>query len=330
LLRPRSVAVVGASTNPSFVSMALKNLTRYGYAGSVVAINPRYESIDGVQCYPSLLDVPHSIDLAVVGVAAARVPQLLDEAERKGVGALDVITSGFAETGPEGARRQAELTDWANRTGIVVGGPNCLGLMHVPSGMMALPTSFSAPLRGAVGVVLQSGMMAPTVLIPLFARGIGVTFAVTTGNEADLEAADFIRYYVEDEQTRVIGVFAEQIKTPERFIEACERAADARKPIVMLKIGRSEAARRAALAHTGSMVGSDDVVDAVLRKLGSVALRVWTSCWNSSPCSTRRGCRAGRVSPPSLSQVARLVCCPTSRPNVGSRFRHYPKQRRTR
>jgi acyl-CoA synthetase (NDP forming) len=268
LLRPRSVAVVGASPNPSFVSMALKNLLRYGYSGSAVAVNPRYDSIDGVPCYPSLLDVPHAVDLAVVGVAAARIPQLLEEAERKGVGALDVITSGFSETGPEGARRQAELSDWAKRTGIVVGGPNCLGLMHVPSGMMALPTNFSKPLPGAVGVVLQSGMMAPTVLIPLFARGIGVTFAVTTGNEADLEAADFIRYYVEDEQTRVIGVFAEQIKTPERFIEACERAADARKPIVMLKIGRSEAARRAALAHTGSLVGSDDVVDAVLRKLG--------------------------------------------------------------
>jgi acyl-CoA synthetase (NDP forming) len=204
----------------------------------------------------------------LVGVAAARLPRVLQEAENKQVGALDIITSGFAETGPEGAQRQLELSAWAERTGIVVGGPNCLGLIHVPSGMMALPTVFPNPIAGSVGVVLQSGMMAPTVLIPLFARGIGVTFAVTSGNEADLEAADYIRYYVEDEETRVLGVFAEQIKTPERFIEACDRAADAGKPIVMLKIGRSDAARRAALAHTGSLVGSDDVVDAVLRKLG--------------------------------------------------------------
>jgi acetate---CoA ligase (ADP-forming) len=268
LLRPRSVAVVGASTNPSFVSMALRNLKRYGFTGEVVAINPRYQEVEGAPCYPTLLDVPHDVDLAIVGVAASRVPALLDECEHKGVRALEVITSGFAETGPGGIKRQAELSAWAERTGIVVGGPNCLGLMHVPSGMIALPTGFTSPLAGDVGLVLQSGMMAPTVLIPLLARGIGITFAVTTGNEADLEAADYIHYYVEDDETRVVGVFAEQIKTPARFIEACEAAAERRKPIVMVKIGRSEAARRAALAHTGSMVGSDDVIDAMLRKLG--------------------------------------------------------------
>ncbi len=268
LLKPRSVAVVGASPNPSFVSAALRNLLRYGYEGEVVAVNPRYTEVEGTRCYPSLLDIPHAVDLVVVGVAAARVPALLEEAEHKGVGALDIITSGFAETGAEGAERQRQLAEWAQRTGIVVGGPNCLGLMHVPSGMIALPTSFGKLLPGSVGVVLQSGMMAPTVLFPLFARGIGVTFAVTSGNEADVEASDYIRYFVDDEETRVIGVFAEQIKTPSRFIEACQAAAERQKPIVMLKIGRSEAARRAALAHTGSMVGSDDVIDAVLKKLG--------------------------------------------------------------
>ena len=190
------------------------------------------------------------------------------QAEAKGVGALEVITSGYAETGPVGARRQAALSAWAERTGIAVGGPNCLGLMHAPSGMVALPTGFPEMTPGPVGVVLQSGMMAPTVLVPLLARGMGISFAVTTGNEADVEAADYIRYLAEDEQTRVIGVFAEQIKTPAKFIEACTIAAEQRKPIVMLKIGHSEAARRAALAHTGSLVGSDDVIDAVLRKLG--------------------------------------------------------------
>ncbi len=132
LLRPRSVAVVGASPNPSFVSMALRNLLRYGYTGKVVAVNPRYDTVEEAPCYPSLLDVPHAVDLVVVGVAAARVPALLEECERKQVGALDIISSGFAETGPEGAKRQAELSAWAERTGIVVGGPNCLGLMHVP------------------------------------------------------------------------------------------------------------------------------------------------------------------------------------------------------
>jgi acetyltransferase len=268
LLRPRSVAVVGASPNPSFVSMILTNLLRHGYGGSVVAVNPKYERILDAPCYPSLDDVPHQVDLVVVGIGARQMPKLLEQCEARAVGALDIVSSGFAETGPEGKRRQDELSRWAERTGIVVGGPNCLGLMHAPSGLHALPTSFERIHPGQVAVILQSGMMAPSVLTPLFARGIGITFAVTSGNEADLELADYIQYFVEDEQTRVIGCFAEQIKSPERFVAACEFAAERKKPIVMLKIGRSEAGRRAALAHTGSLAGSDAVVEAVLRAYG--------------------------------------------------------------
>jgi len=268
LLRPRSVAVVGASPNPSFVSAALRNLGRFGYTGQVVAVNPKYDRIADVPCYATLADVPHAIDLAVIGVSARFVPSVLEDCERKGVGAVEIITSGFAETGPEGVERQQHLTEWARHTGVVVGGPNCLGLMHAPTGMVALPTAFERVTPGSVGVILQSGMMAPTVLAPLFARGIGITFGVTSGNEADLELADYIQYYVEDDETRVIGCFAEQIKTPSRFIEACELAAEREKPIVMLKIGRSDAAAGAALAHTGSLAGSDAAVDALMRKLG--------------------------------------------------------------
>ena len=182
---------------------------------------------------------------------------------------MDIVSSGFSEIGAEaGTGRQAELAAWARRTGIPVGGPNCLGLMNATIGMVALPTVFERLIPGAVGAVLQSGMMAPSVLVPLIARGIGLTIAVTTGNEADLGATDYIEYLVEDDATRVIACFTEQIKTPDRFVLACERAADRRKPIVMLKIGRSEGARRSALAHTGSLVGADGAVDAVLRKLG--------------------------------------------------------------
>lgn len=269
LLRPRSVAVVGASPNPSFVSNILKNLLRHGYQGPVVAVNPRYEHVLGARCYPSLLDVPHSLDLVVVGVVQQRIPSILEQCERAGVGAVEIVSSGFAEmSGRDGVERQAELAAWAERSGIAVGGPNCLGLLNARIGMLALPTVLERLIPGVVGAVLQSGMMAPSVLVPLLARGIGLTIAVTTGNEANLEAADYIRYLVEDDETRVIGCFTEQIKTPERFVAACELAAARRKPIVMLKIGRSEGARRAALAHTGSLVGSDAVVDAVLRRLG--------------------------------------------------------------
>ena len=268
LLRPRSVVVVGASPNPSFVSAIHRNLLRNGFTGPIAAVNPRYESVSDAPCYPTVLDVPWPIDLVVVGVAWRLLPALLEQCEQKGVGALEMITSGFAEAGGDGVERQAQLASWAQRTGIAVGGPNCLGLMHAPSGMFALPSTFVEVVSGHVGLILQSGIMAPSVITPLFARGIGITWAVTSGNEVDVDLADYIGYFVDDDQTRVIGCFAEQIKRPAAFIGACERAADARKPIVMLKIGRSEAARRAALGHTGSLVGSDGVIDAVLRKNG--------------------------------------------------------------
>jgi acetyltransferase len=268
LLRPRSVVVVGASTNPSFVSLIYKNLLRAGFAGNVAAVNPRYTTIGGAPCFASVADVPWPIDLAVVGVSWRQFPTLLEQCEQKHVGALVILTSGFAESGGEGALRQTSLAQWAQRTATPVGGPNCLGLMHVPSGLHALPSTFPRLVAGEVGLILQSGMMAPSVLTPLFARNIGVTFAVTTGNEVDVDMSEYIRYLVDDDQTRVIGCFAEQIKRPAAFVDACEIAVKARKPIVMLKIGRSEAAQRSALAHTGSLVGADSVIDAVFDKLG--------------------------------------------------------------
>jgi acetate---CoA ligase (ADP-forming) len=310
LLRPRSVAVVGASANPSFVTSILKNLLRYGYAGPVVAVNPRYDRVLDAPCYPTILDVPHPLDLVVAGVPVRAIPSLLEQCEQKGIGALEIISSGFAEVGEEGARRQAELAAWARRTGIPVGGPNCLGLLHVPSGMIALPSVFERLIAGSVAVVLQSGLVAPSVLAPLFARGIGLTFGVTAGNEADLEAADYIRYFAADDETRVIGCFGEQIKTPARFVEACELAAERQKPIVMLKIGRSEASRRVAAAHTGSLVGTDGVVDAALRKLGVTRVASLDELLEAlAVFHARKLPRAGGVAPVSVSGGAAGLLC---------------------
>ena len=303
LFRPQSVAVVGASPNPSFVSMILKNLQRYSYEGVVSAVNPKYDEVLGAPCYPTVVDVPGPLDLVIVGVAHRLIPGVLEQCERKGVGALTIVSSGFSETGVEdGARRQSELAAWAERTGIPVCGPNCLGLMNALIGMVALPTVFEPLVPGHVGAILQSGMMAPSVLAPLLARNIGLTIAVSTGNEAVLEAADYIRFCVEDPETRVIACFTEQFKTPARFVEACELAAERQKPIVMLKIGRSETARRAALAHTGSLVGSDAVVDAVLRKLGVTRVHSVDELHEAvAVFHTRKLPRGGGIAPISVS-----------------------------
>jgi acetyltransferase len=216
-----------------------------------------------------VLDVPDDLDLVVVGVAARLVPDVLAQCERKGVGAVCVVTSGFSEVVSEaGAERQAEIAAWAARTGIPLTGPNCLGLLNAHERMIALPPYWESVPAGAVGMAFQSGMMSGAMTIPIVARGMGLSLAITTGNEAAVENADVIRYLALDDVTRVIATFSEQVKSPARLIAACEAAADAGKPVVMLKVGRSEGARRAARAHTGSLVGADDVVDAALGKLG--------------------------------------------------------------
>jgi len=269
LIRPRSVAVIGASPNASFVTQILTSLFRYGFPGRISAVNPKYDRVLDAPCYPSLTDVPGDVDLVIVGIAHRLVPSVLEECEQRGVGGVCIVTSGFSEIGGEaGAERQGELAAWAARTGIPVIGPNCLGFLNAHAKLAALPPYWDTLIPGAVGAVLQSGMMAPATLLPLLGRGIGVSTAVTVGNEAVVDAADVIRHLAEDDETRVIACFTEQIKDPGKFAAACEVAAARQVPIVMLKIGRSEGARRAARAHTGSLVGSDAVQDVLLKRLG--------------------------------------------------------------
>src|SRR5262249_46371221 len=154
---------------------------------------------------------------------------------------------------------QERLRAWARRTGIRIIGPNCLGIVSMPGKLDALIYRFPGLKPGAAAFICQSGAMAQSVVQPCLDREFGISYCITSGNEADLETADFIRYFVDDPDTRVVGCFTEQVRSPERLIEVAEMAADARKPIVMLKIGRTEVSRRSAQAHTGALVGSDEV-----------------------------------------------------------------------
>jgi acetyltransferase len=269
MFRPRTIAVVGASPNNSFISGTLSNILRHGFEGRAYAVNPRYTEVHGAPCFPTVEEVPEAVDLVFIGVGARLVPGILEQCERKGVGSLCIVTSGYSEQiGDEGQARQSELAAWAQRTGIPVGGPNCLGFMNMPHKLCGMFLNLERLIPGHIGLVLQSGQMGSTITTPLLARGVGFSTVVTAGNEVDLETADYIRYFVDDEQTRVIATFTEQFKTPSKLMAACELAAERGKPIVMLKIGRSEGGQRAARAHTGSIVGSDGAVGALLRKLG--------------------------------------------------------------
>lgn len=270
LFWPDTVAILGASQKGGFITDILRNIKKWGFSGKLVAVNPRYEQIEGVPCFPSLKAIPHPIGLAVIGVRSDAVPSVLEDCESAGVGAIQIGSAGFADQGGEGVERQRRLVQWSERTGIPVAGPNCVGLLNTTNRLIAVTTPFETMKEGGVSAVLQSGMMGAGIAMPLLARGIGIGRVVTVGNEACLDAADFIDYLADDEKTRVIACYCEQFKRPLEFIKACERAADKGKPIVMIKVGRSEGAREAALAHTGSLVGSDVAIDAVLKKLGVV------------------------------------------------------------
>ncbi|HEX5506512.1 MAG TPA: acetate--CoA ligase family protein [Thermomicrobiales bacterium] len=270
LLHPRRIAIVGASPNRGFANSIQRRLVECGYDGEIFPVNPNYREVMGLPTYPTLEAIPGGAELAIVVVPGRMVLEVLDACERAGVGAVNIITSGFAEKQEDetGPARQRAIRDFARRTGIRVVGPNCLGNISVRNTMVASSGAYPPLTAGPISLALQSGLLAYSLVIPPHDRGIGFNYVVTSGNEADIDLVDILRFYVDDEETRVIGCFVEQIRRPAEFLEVAAAAAERRKPIVMLKVGRSETAQRAALAHTGSLVGADGIADAVIRQYG--------------------------------------------------------------
>ena len=271
LFHPKRLAIVGATPRQGFAYNIQREILDGGYRGEIFGVTPRHTAVLGSPCYPTLDAIPGGVDAAIVVVPSQLVLDVLGQAEHAGVAAVNIITSGFGEQGDgEAHQRQAAIRAFAQRTGIRVVGPNCLGLISTPANMTAIWGPYGIVPRGPVGLVFQSGLLAYCVVMPSSERGFGFSYIATTGNEADLDAADFIRYYVEDDETRVIGCFIEQFRDPQKFLRVAALAAERQKPIVALKIGRSEGGRRAAQAHTGSLVGSSAIADALMRQYGVV------------------------------------------------------------
>ena len=268
---PRSLAVVGASDTSGWARFILASSAAAGFPGPLIPVHPRHETVFGRPAVRSLRDLAEPVDLAFVMVPTDAVPEVIDDAAAAGVRHAVVLASGYREAGPEGRARQDRLAAHAAGREILLLGPNCLGFLntHAPAGPFAL--SVPLPLRpGPVGIALQSGALASAVLAFARSRAIGVSTLVTMGNESMISTADVLGYLVDDEQTRVICLFLEEISEPDRFAAAAAAAARAGKPVVVLKTGSSPAGQVAALAHTGSIAGDDAVVEAVLRQLGVI------------------------------------------------------------
>jgi acetate---CoA ligase (ADP-forming) len=258
LLRPASIAIVGISPEPgSFGATMLSSLTSFDYGGTVHLVSRNRREAFGRPCVPSIDDLPVGVDLAVLCLPHAGVLDAIAACGRRGVGAAIVFASGFAETGESGLAEQRAISESARRAGVAVLGPNCLGFINHVDGV-ALCMALPQPRRDenpTVGFIAQSGAMMLATVDVVRAKGIGYAHVISTGNEAVIGLEDFLAALIEDEATRVITLFVEQIRRPLAFLELAARARERRKPIVMFHSGRTAASRAATLSHTGALAG---------------------------------------------------------------------------
>jgi len=268
LLKPKSIAVVGASARPeSYGYMLLDMLVRYQYAGPIYPINPRYPELRGLPCYADLDAVPGPVDLAYIALPSAAVVDGVDTAGRIGVGGVGVPGAGFAEGGPQGIALQAQLVETAAKYDIAICGPNNLGFLnyHERTACWVTPVpEITAP--GDVALITQSGSVG--IAISQDGRELHLGYLVGAGNEANVGAADYLEYFIRDERINVVLLFLETLREPVRFAQAAAEARRRGKHVAVVKVGRSDNASRMVTAHTGAIAGEDRVYDAYFRKHG--------------------------------------------------------------
>ncbi|MBO9354637.1 CoA-binding protein [Bordetella petrii] len=276
VLEARNVAIVGASADPGKIAgRPLSYMLSRGFAGKVFPVNPARAEVQGLKSYPSLSAIGEPVDLAIVGTPAALVEGVVQEGIAAGVRAFVVFSSGFSETGDAGAALQRRLGDLARAHGITILGPNCLGVANSATGLIASFTTAleATPIRqGGFALVSQSGALGAYWMDICLRSGLGFSKWITTGNECDMDAAAAIAYLAGDPDTRVIGLYVEDVRDTAAFRQALRSAAEAGKPVIAIKAGRSQAGAAAAASHTGALAGDDALYDACLGQHG--ALRV--------------------------------------------------------
>ena len=266
---PSSVAVVGASQNPAKIGYdILNNIVRYGYGGAVYPINPRAQEILGHKAYPDLASAPSKINLVVVAVPAPAVMDVLEQCGKNAVDSIVIISAGFKETGPEGARLEKRLATQARELGIRVVGPNCLGIIDTAS---ALNASFAAgmPLAGHIGFFSQSGAMCVAILDWALGENVGFSRFVSLGNKMDISETEIMLSMGQDENTRVILGYLESIEDGPRFMKAARQVSKT-KPIIIIKSGTTSAGAKAASSHTGALAGSEHAYRAAFKQSGII------------------------------------------------------------
>ncbi len=272
LFEPASVAVIGASAERNKVgNIILGNIIESGFQGPLYPVNPRYEEVLGLKCYPRITDVPGPVEMAVVVVPAKFVLQVMDECGQKGVKAAVVISAGFKEVGLEGAKLERQLGEMAHRYGMRVLGPNCLGLVNTHHRMNATFAQ-EGPREGNIAISSQSGAICVVVLDWAANINIGFSKFISVGNKLDVDEGHLLEYLREDPYTKVIGMYIEGTDRGREFLKQAELTTRV-KPVIALKAGRTSSGAKAASSHTGAMSGSDKVYDAAMRQSGVVRVK---------------------------------------------------------
>lgn len=269
---PQAVAVIGASRSEEKLGHAiLNNVLKYDYPGEVYPINPKADEILGLKCYPSVLDVPEPIDLAIVVIPDRFVVSVLEECGRKGIKGAIIISAGFSEAGLEGVRRERQLAKVAEKYGMRIIGPNCLGVIDT---VLPLNASFAAgmPPRGKIAFMSQSGALCVAILDWALAEGIGFSRFVSLGNKVDVDETDLLQAWADDPHSRVILAYVEGIANGQRFIEVARQVTQ-RTPVIVVKSGITEAGSRAVSSHTGSLAGSENAYEAAFKQCGVLRAR---------------------------------------------------------
>lgn len=272
---PRSIALVGATDASRWSVITFQNLKNFNFPGPVYCVHPHHPVVHGEPAFKRLGEIPRPddspVDLAFIMVPTTLVYSILEEAADAGIRNAVILTSGFSEMGSEGQRLEQDLLELAQRRDMLLLGPNGNGFVNARSQILPYGLPVQSPLvKGPVGVVLQSGALASAVITLAQARHIGLSLLVSMGNEAMISATDAIDYLIEDEETRVIAVFLESVRQPATFESLARKALAHNKPIVALKVGKSEISARAAKAHTGALVGNDAINDAAFRQMGII------------------------------------------------------------
>jgi acyl-CoA synthetase (NDP forming) len=265
LVKPRSVAIVGATDRGGPGRAVMESLGAIGFTGPIYPVNPNYATVLNIKCYPTLMELPEAPDIVVFSIRNPLIPEQMRLAVKRGARAAVIYDSGFAELGAEGAKLQDEIAGLAREARMPVCGPNCMGILNPPARVTTYKQNVIEPnaIVGNVGIVSQSGSVCIALLSDL--RRFGISLAVSAGNEAVTRTVDYLDYLIDDPNTKVIATFTETVREPERYVAALDRAADAGKPVVVIKVGRAERTQRAITSHTGGLAGSSRVFSELLR-----------------------------------------------------------------